>query len=146
MLVERGPPTESEFLQSGDDVGELSLGRGHSRVGHTSDTISSEPVPSSEAAALSHLQLGITTAGFRKKAAKAVPVPIGTVVWAKLQGFPWWPGLAAQERSVTQQTLAMHAQGYTFIYFFGAGDLPATGRGARARRNGRATRRRRSRT
>lgn len=64
----------------------------------------------------------------KKKAAKAAPeldpdaVPIGTVVWAKLQGFPWWPGLVARERVISKQSQALRAQGQTFIYFFGTND------------------------
>ena len=46
-----------------------------------------------------------------KKAAKSVPVPVGTVVWAKVQGYPWWPGRASQPQS----------SGGTHIYFFGEG-------------------------
>lgn len=52
----------------------------------------------------------------------------GTIVWAKLRGYPWWPGVVKSFDDVPRElaTIAMtqYKQGAMIaVYFFGSHDL-----------------------
>ncbi|MEC8582914.1 MAG: PWWP domain-containing protein, partial [Pseudomonadota bacterium] len=45
-----------------------------------------------------------------------VPVARGTVLWAKMQGYPYWPAIVETEKVPNRQ---MRVAGWSFVRFFG---------------------------
>jgi hypothetical protein len=48
----------------------------------------------------------------------------GTLVWAKMRGFPWWPSKIEDENSIPKHVLAGKPTDNSIpVFFFGSNDL-----------------------